>query len=181
MLTDPITPHVVGLVPAAVVGGLPNEIESASAALGLQPHQLVAHREGAFQADLDVPRGIWRYWPTAGAAIWIARSEPILPPLPPGSSPEKIDLLRATTTLHEAGHWVAELSLRLDDGWGPPLRLRDALEVLTDPSVTVLGISGYWSDNDGAARVEIYEAGQVWADSPLRAERFLLVATGRES
>lgn len=180
MLTDPTTPHVLGLVPAVVVGGLPVDVEDASTAIGLQPHQLVAHGDGSYQADLDIPAGIWRYWPEDGTAVWMGSREPAVPPLPIGSTPERINLVEAVTRLHEAGHWVSELSLFGEEGWGPPLRFRDALVILTDPSFTLLGIAGYWSDNDGSARVEIYEAGQVWADDPLRAERFVLVATGRE-
>lgn len=181
VLTDSIKPRVVGLVPAAVVTGLPADIGAASEMLGLRPEQLVDHGDGTLQADLDVPGGIWRVWPGAGSALWVSARGAASPPLPAGVALEPIDLAAAVANLHAAGHWVSELRVLSGDEWSPPLRVRAALEVLTDPRATISGISAYWSDSPGAARVEIFTNGHLWADDSLRAERFILVAKGLES
>jgi hypothetical protein len=174
-------PRVAGLVPASLIAGLPSTVGAASALLGLDRAQFAEHGDGTLQADLDLPAGTWRYWPGAGVALWIGRRGATPPTAPGGAVAEQIDLAEAVTNLYEAGHWIAEVRVLDANGWSRPLRLRDALGVLTDPAFTILAISGIWSDSIGAARVEIFTTGQVWADDPVRAERFILVATGRES
>jgi hypothetical protein len=60
-------------IPAVAVAGLPREAVDVANVLGLLPSQLAPTRDEALEAELDVPPGRWRVWPTRGVGLWVGR------------------------------------------------------------------------------------------------------------
>lgn len=167
-------PRVAGLVPAFLVGGLGSELPGAADRLGLEPHQLRPFADDSLQAEL--PRGRWRYWPSAGVAMWSGERPALL--VSPGTRREPLALLPAMERLFEQRLVCAEMRLLSHEGWSGPLDGRVGLTQLA--RVEALGLSGWWSDDRGlGVRAEIFVDGAVWGESSLVAERLLLTAAGR--
>jgi hypothetical protein len=174
-------PRTLGLVPALLFADLPDDAEAAVSALGVSREQVGHARGGGFQADLDVPEGSWRFWPSWGVAAWLGRSPSSMAPRTAGSLRRgQLDLLVGLGRLLDRGFWASELRLLHEaDGWMRPLSLRAALEGLAAEGDRIQGVSGLFSDGHGrAARVELFSNGQAWASTPVDAERWLLVASG---
>jgi hypothetical protein len=170
------------LVPAFLVAGLPEEPAAAAEALGLSLSLFVPARDGAWQADFDLPRGAsWRLLPEQRAALWIARDPAVA--LPPMRSPwhrVELRLLDGLLRLGELEHvWLAEAAL-LDpaSGWTPVYSGGTAMRLLA-ATPDIGAVSGIWSDDRGRAiHAEIYRDGRILAESHSQAERWLLAAAG---
>jgi hypothetical protein len=175
-ITTGIQPRVAGLKSAMLFTGLSADMGHAASALGLDASQFGHMRGGAQQAELDIPRGAWRYWPARGAAAWLGRKANVAAPQSELRA-EPLELSAAIARLFERGLWSSELRLLRRNGWSSPLPLKDALAELRD--ARVLGVAATWSDGrGGAVHVELFSDGQVWASDALHAERWLLVANG---
>lgn len=166
-------------MPAVLFTDLPETPEAAADVLGLSPEQLTDVRDGALQADLDVPSGAWRVWPQKRVAAWLGRSTSS-PHTSAALERAQLDLVDALDRLYERGYWCAELQLlRDEDGWSGSLPLKAALSKMIDGEQAVRGFSGVFGDGrGGSARVELLCDGQAWASSSIDAERWLLVASG---
>jgi hypothetical protein len=165
---------------AALLVGLPDGLDEAAAAVNLTPAQFMPMPDGAWQANLAVPSGIWRLWPERGIAAWFgARTDRPLDQPPARLEPARLDLIEALRRLHRRGHWPGELSLLGPDGWTRAQVGYDALRQLAAAPDTWTALAGTWSDGvGGALYVEFDVHGRVWAHSRADAKHFLLLVAG---
>jgi hypothetical protein len=169
-------------VPAFLVADLPAEPSAAAAALGLPFTAFGPARGGAWQADLDLPRGTsWRLFPDRRAALWVAReAAAAVPPISPVWTGMKIELLDGLLRLAEVERvWLSEAALLdAETGWTSMMGATAAIRALADGS-DVLALSGTWSDERGrAVYAELHRDGRIRAETYAQAERWLLTAAG---
>lgn len=172
-------PRIAGLVPARLLRGLATDIENLRAQLGLQQGQLKPSHDGAWFGELECPAGMWRAWPSSGAAAWIGRRQNQLPRVDTDMRTEPLDLIEGVRRLHARGLWCLELRLLTDEGWGPSAQASKGLAHLMALGTGAIGLSAVWSGGEyGPTRVELYRDGTIWASNWLDAERWLLTAAG---
>jgi hypothetical protein len=124
--------------------------------------------DGTWVAEIDVPTGSWRYWPSDGVAIWVGARKDAIPRVEAVAS---LDLFDAVAALASAGLALRELSFRFADGWTANIRAHRALDLLAD-SGDFEGISGVWADPAGrAVRATVYKTGVVTAEDRDQAWR----------
>jgi hypothetical protein len=165
-----------GLVSARAVRALPSDTVSVARALGLLPAQFGATRDGAIQADLDVPDGFWRIWPESGFGVWVGRAPNQPPPSIPSISMAGVDLAQAILRLGESGIWLFEgRILRHGSGWTNPLALSDAYGLLMRSASDMLAIDGWFGDSSGRSHHGVLSRdGELQAVSPTQAVRWLM-------
>lgn len=167
---------------ACAVGGLPPELESIAVSLGLLPEQFGPTRDGAFQADLDLPAGFWRVWPDREIGLWIGRDPDHPPPLVHWHPTQELSLLEMILRLGEHGMWLFEGRLGDDDGWSSPLPLKVVYEQLKRFPERFERLSGEFGDSSGRSLpAAISRSGSVEAVSPTQAVRWLSIAYGLSS
>lgn len=181
--SEQATPVANGpLIPAFLVADLPLEPVDAAAELGVSFAAFGPARGGAWQADLDLPRGSsWRLLPDHRAALWLARdAATAVPPIARSWRPLKLDMFTAMHRLAAIeGVWLTEARiLREGMSWTAPLVGSAALR-LVGQTGDVVAVSGTWSDQRSRAVAgELHHDGRMWAESHVQAERWLLVAAG---
>jgi hypothetical protein len=148
-----------GYVPALAVIHLPADIEQACEVLA-STSQFEALRDGSLSAELDVPPGVWRYWPGSRVAFWLGARRDARPPL---RADAHLDLYELVLRLGRHGYLLRDLKIHGPDGWGTRRRAGAALRALADDP-TVDAIRGVWADPDGrAVRLEIHTTGAMAA------------------
>jgi hypothetical protein len=166
-------PNLTGLVPALLVFDLPNNIVLVAERLGIPAAAFQAVRGNAFQAELELPPGRWRFWPSVGAALWVGY-RPDSFPAAPSNRPE-LDLSAALVVLAADGLWPSELRVLDARGWTPVIGAPAAARALalgSDP----IALFGVWSDQGGRAlRACIFRNGEVRAGTDALAERLLIL------
>lgn len=168
------------LLPAVAVAGLPRDTAAIARALGLNAEQFGPTRGGAIQADLDVPAGFWRVWPTRGIGLWISRAPQRRPPLGRMAHTAELDLVQTVLRLGDHGIWIYEGRLfDADAGWTRPLPLKDLFHTLVRDQQRMLAVAGSWGDSAGRSHEAVLtRAGEMQAVSPTQAVRWLTIACG---
>lgn len=169
-------------VRACAVAGLPPELKRIAASLSLLPEQFGPTRDGAFQADLDLPAGFWRVWPERQIGLWIGRDPSQLPPLAHWGPRAQLSLLEMILRLGAYGIWLFEGQLGGDGGWSPPLPLKAIYEQLRCHPMRFDRLSGEFGDSSGRSQhATISRFGYVEAVNPTQAVRWLSIAYGLTS
>lgn len=164
---------------AITINGLPPDLDEIAAALGLLRGQFGATRDGAFQADLDVPAGFWRVWPAKKIALWIGRDPDQQPPLVHWQPQAELNLLDTVLRLGEHGIWLYEGRLRGNGVWSPSLPLKAVYEQLKLHPELFDQLSGEFGDSSGRSQQAlISRLGCIEALSPAQAVRWLSIAYG---
>lgn len=167
---------------ACAVAGLPPDLERIAASLGLLPEQFGPTRDGAFQAELDLPAGFWRVWPEREIGLWIGRDPDQPPPLARWQPAREMTLLEMVLRLGEHGIWLFEGQLAGDGGWSRPLPLKAVYDQLQHHPERFNRLSGDFGDSSGRSqRATISRFGCVEAVSPRQAVRWLSIAYGLSS
>ena len=182
---DSRAPGLLGgpLMPALLVGGLPDDPVDAATALGVPFSAFGAVRGGALQADFDLPRGAsWRLLGYgSGLALWIGRdARGERPPSKEGILPVELDLAKALIALAEIElSWLSEGSVLDATGKWTPAATGEAILRTVTADHGAQAVAGTWGDARGrAVQAEMYRDGRIWAETHTQAERWLLAAAG---
>jgi hypothetical protein len=169
-------------VHACAIAGLPRELEQIATSLGLLPEQFGATRNGAFQADLDLPAGFWRVWPERRIALWVGRDPDQPPPLARWQPHDELSLLEMILRLGQNGIWLYEGRLGGSSGWSPALPLKLVYEQLRLHPERFDRLSGEFGDSSGRSQQAVVSRfGCVEAVSPTQAIRWLSIVYGLTS
>ena len=140
--------------------------------------------DGTWQAQFEVPCGIWRVWPHCAMAVWVGQRRGVqLPGAAQHLLPVHTPVAGMLNRLAACGVRPKRLALRYPTGqWGPTMDVFDAHELLTDASRPApAAMRGVLADADGqVGEVELHADGRAMAADRVSAERFLLIAAGLE-
>ena len=148
-----------GYVPALAVIHLPIGVDETCDLLASKD-QFEALRDGSMSAELEVPPGVWRYWPAGRVAFWLGARRDACPSL---RADAQLDLYELVLRLGRQGYLLRDLKTLGGNGWGPRRRAGAALKALAaDPFVEA--VRGVWADPAGrAVRLEIHTTGAMAA------------------
>jgi hypothetical protein len=148
-----------GYVPALAVIHLPADVNEACELLA-STDQFEPLRDGSLSAALDVPPGMWRYWPARRVAFWLGARRDACPSL---RADARLDLYDVVLRLGRHGYLLRDLKVHGPDGWGSRRRAGAALRSLAnDPFADA--VRGVWADPAGrAVRLEIHTTGAMAA------------------
>jgi hypothetical protein len=148
-----------GYIPALAVIHLPADVDQACQLLASK-RQFEALRDGSLRAELDVPAGVWRYWPARRVAFWLGAHSDSRPSL---RADAQLDLYELLIRLGEQGYLLRDLKTLGPDGWGPRRRAGSALRALAS-DLCAAAVRGVWADPAGrAVRLEIHTSGVMIA------------------
>ena len=148
-----------GYVPVMAVIDLPSDVDEACSLLA-SPAQFEPLRDGSMTATLDLPPGVWRFWPSHRIAIWLGRHADAYPSVRANA---RLDLYELIMRLARRGYLLRDLKTLGPDDWGPRRRGGAALQALAaDP--TIRAVRGVWADPAGrAVRLEVHTSGLMAA------------------
>jgi hypothetical protein len=163
-------------IPAVAVAGLPRAAVDVANVLGLLPSQLAPTRDEALEAELDVPPGRWRVWPTRGVGLWVGR-DTSPPPLARVRALYRLDLAETVRRLGEHGIWLYEGRVFDRGRWSEPLPLKPVYQLLLGGEATA--VCGAFGDRAGRAHeAMIFRSGQLRMSHPEQALGWLEIACG---
>jgi hypothetical protein len=133
-------------------------------------------RRGVLQAELDVPAGFWRLWPSRRIAIWVGCTADAVMPFVSRPFRRELDLERALLRLHRSGLWLQEANLIRDHS--EPERLETIIAAVRGDS-RIEGVAGFWGDESGRVYEGVlHRSGDAWLEHPTQAVRWLITAYG---
>jgi hypothetical protein len=147
--------------------------------LGFDLEQMHPVGGAVHSKKIDVPPGEWLVWDELNFAMWIGARMDALPlavrrRLEEG---EARDVINHVNALADAGVWLREAALLIDDVWTPSTRNDGALAAITTHDFSA--ISGIFVDKAGRpSRLEVARGGVWWTDHPRLAVEWLLTAFG---
>jgi hypothetical protein len=148
-----------GYVPVMAVIDLPSDVDEACSLLASRA-QFEPLRDGSMTATLDLPPGVWRFWPRHRIAIWLGRHGDSYPSVRANA---RLDLYELIIRLARRGYLLRDLKTLGPDGWSPRRRGGAALQVLGSDA-TISAVRGVWADPAGRAiRLEVHTSGLMAA------------------